>query len=224
MGAPPYINRSPNQIVDEKRLFDSAWYIWQALAWFDYAKRKTNISALQYGTLELRRGIEQLWFDIIITAVSGRLDIEEYSRCKRNATKMYKIIQRLLPDYQRLVKFTNICGSLDLQQPKVVEWDMPRLMRLHGEISEYLHFYGVPHETTEKPEWFVKVLTTVETGANYIWQHLTTARIGQSDIASMQPEVSHAWEEFRTGQITEDSVRIRLKIAQPILRERRRRS
>lgn len=150
MGAPPHINRSLNQIVDGKPHFDSTWLIWKSLAWLDYAKRNTNVSALQYATLELRQGIEQLWFDIIVTAVGGRLDVKEYSRCKQNATKMYKIIRRLQPDYQKLVRFTNICCSLEPHLPRIVEWDMPRLMRIHGEIAEYLHFYGVPSDTTEK--------------------------------------------------------------------------
>jgi hypothetical protein len=224
MAAPPYVNQSLNQIVDSKRHFISSWFIWKSLAWLDYAKRNTNASALQYAALELRQGIEQLWFDIIITAVGGRLDIKEYSHCKRNATKMYKIIRRLLPDYQKLVRFTNICGSLDLGQPKVVEWDMPRLIRIHGETSEYLHFYGVPNETTEKPEWFVKVLTTIERGADYVWKHLTTAHVGQMNVASMPPEVNDVWNDFRTGKITEGSTLIRLKLAQPILHNRRMRA
>jgi hypothetical protein len=134
---------------------------------------------------------------------------------------MYKIIRRLQPDYQKLVRFTNICCSLEPHLPRIVEWDMPRLMRIHGEIAEYLHFYGVPSDTTEKPEWFVKAFATIEMGANYIWQHLTTARVGQMNVASMPPEVVHTWDEFRKGKISEESVLIRLKLAQPILHDRR---
>ena len=51
--------------------------IWQGLSWLDYAKRKTNIIALQYGALELRCGIEHLWFDMVVTSVGGELDIRE---------------------------------------------------------------------------------------------------------------------------------------------------
>src|SRR5437867_3850964 len=98
---PSHENRTPEEIVGYDRAFDPAWHFWQALSWIDYAKRKTNIAALQYAALELRFGIEHLWFDIIIVAVGGKLDIREYSRCKGNSTKMYKILDRLSPDHPK---------------------------------------------------------------------------------------------------------------------------
>jgi len=223
MGAPPYSNQSLNQIVDGKRHFDSAWFIWKSLAWLDYAKRNTNITALQYGALELRQGVEQLWFEIIRIVGGRRLDIAEYSRCKQNATKMYKVIDRLEPNYQKLVRFTNICicCSLDSRLPRVIEWNMSQLKRIHGEMGSYLHFCGAPNETTENPEWFAKALAAIETGANQIWAHLVADRIGLMRATEMEPEVRHAWEQFKDGQISEDSVRTRLKLAQPILHDRR---
>jgi hypothetical protein len=221
MHVPPHENRPPEQIVGGKRLFDSAWHFWQALSWIDYAKRNTSITALQYAAIELRLGIEHLWFDIIVTAVGGRLDISEYSRCKGDSTKMYKVLDRLSPDHAKLVRFTNISGSLNPSQPLLIEWDMPRLKRLHGETSQYLHFLGIPSETIDSPDWFVSALTLLETGVTYIWHHLTTARTGQLSIGSMPREVRDAWEAFRSGQIDEDSVRTRLQLAQPTLRKRR---
>jgi hypothetical protein len=221
MHIPPHANRTPQEIVDTRRLFDSAWHFWQALSWLDHAKRTTGISALQYSAIELRFGIEHLWFDIIVTAVGGKLDIREYSRCKGDSTKMYKVLDRLSPDHAKLVRFTNISGALDPHAPPLIEWDMARLKRLHGEASQYLHFLGAPAESTDSPQWFVDALTLLETGATYVWQHLTTARTGQLNIASMPPEVRDAWEEFRQGRLTEDSVRTRLQLAHPVLRHRR---
>jgi hypothetical protein len=61
---PPHENRTPEEIVWYDRTFESTWHFWQALSWIDYAKRKTNIAALQYAALELRSGIEQLWYEI----------------------------------------------------------------------------------------------------------------------------------------------------------------
>jgi len=110
---PPYTDRSVEEIVTCSRLFDSAWHVWQALSWLDFAKRNTSIAALQYAALELRFGIEHLWFDIIVIAVGGRLDIREYTRCTKDSTKMYKVLDRLSPDCERLVRFTNISGALE---------------------------------------------------------------------------------------------------------------
>ena len=113
MHVPAHANRTPEEIVDGKRLFDSAWHFWQTLSWLDHAKRKTSIAALQYAALELRFGIEHLWFDIIVTAVGGKLDIREYSRCEGDSSKMYKVLDRLSPDHAKLVRFANLTGSLD---------------------------------------------------------------------------------------------------------------
>jgi hypothetical protein len=222
MRIPSYTNRTPEQIVDGNRLFDSAWHFLQALSWLDYAKRRTNIAALQYAALELRFGVEHLWFDIIITVVGGKLDIREYFRCKGDSTKMYKILDRLSPEHAKLVRFSNISGSLDPQTPPLIEWDMRRLKRLHSQASQYLHFLGAPQETTDSPQWFVETLTLLEAGAEYVWHHLTTARTGQLRISSMPPEVRDAWEGFRAGKLSEDDVRTRLRLAQPVLRKRRR--
>ncbi len=94
MPIPQHKNRSPDQILNAGRLFDSAWHFWQALSWVDHAKRNTSISALQYAALELRQGVEHLWFDMIVTSVGGELDIREYSRCKGDSTKMYIIAKK----------------------------------------------------------------------------------------------------------------------------------
>ncbi len=218
---PPHKNRSPEQILEAEHLFDSAWHFWQALSWIDYAKRKTNITALQYAALELRRGIEHLWFEMVVTSVGGELDIREYARCKGDSTKMYKVLEKLSPDHAKLVRFTNISGSLDHNQPPVTEWDMPKLKRLHGEIcSHYLHFFGIPSETTGSPGWFIKALTNIETGANYICNQLTTTHTGQLNVESMPQAVRDTWEGFRSGQLDEDSVRTRLRLAQPVLPKR----
>lgn len=220
MHVPQHKKRTPQQIVDGKRLFDSGWHFWQAISWLDHAKRRTNVTALQYAALELRLGIEHLWFDIIVTAVGGKLEMNEYSRCKGDSTKMYKVLDRLSPDHAKLVRFTNICGSLDPKQPALIEWDIPRLRRLHGETSQYLHFFGVPRETTDNPKWFVEAFTLLDTGANYIWHNITTARTGQLHIDSMPREVLDTWEAFRKGKLDENTVRARLHIAQPVLRKR----
>ena len=215
MPVPAHKNRSPQEIVDAERLFDSAWHFWQALSWLDCAKRKTNISALQYAALELRQGIEHLWFDMVVTAVGGELDVREYARCKGNSTKIYKVLERLSPDHVKLVRFTNISGSLDRKQPRLTEWDIPKLKRLHGEISQYLHFLGIPIETTESPTWFDEAVATIGAGADYIWHQLTTTHTGQLNVASMPPAVRETWDLFRAGSLDEDAVRTRLRLAEP---------
>lgn len=221
MTTAPYQNLTPEQILGAGFGFDSRCFLWRSLSWLDYAKHSTSFTALQYAALELRRGIEQLWFELIVTSVGGELDVKQYTLCKGDSTKMYKVLDRLSPDHTKLVRFTSIIGSLDCNQPPVAEWDKPRLKRLHGEISQYLHFFGIPRETTHRSEWFIEALTVIESGADYLWLHLTSSLIGQFNVESMPPEVRDTWEDFRSGQIDEDSARTRLLLAQPVLRERK---
>jgi len=93
--APNYRNKSPDEIVTMPRDFDSSWHVFQSLSWLDYAKRKRNITALQYAALEPRNAIELLWFQIIIVAVGTKLDRENYLKCRKSATTMYKILRKI---------------------------------------------------------------------------------------------------------------------------------
>lgn len=222
MRIPAYEKRTPEDIASAEHQCDSAWHVWQALSWLDYAKRQSSTTAVQYAALELRQGIEYLWFDMIVTALGGKLDIAAYRRCRGESTKMYKILERLSPDYVKLVRFTLICGTHGPAQPAIIEWDIPALKRWHGEVSQYLHFIGTAGETTASAKWFVHALSTIDAGTQYIWQRLTKAHTGLLSIASMPPEVKDAWEQFKTGQINEADVRMRLRLAEPVLTMRRK--
>lgn len=90
--------------------------------------------------------------------------------------------------------------------------------------AEALHnLFGVRFQkTTESAEWFVQALSILETGANYIWKEFTTSNTGLLSVATMPPEVRDVWEGFRSGTLDKDAVRMRLHLAQPVLRKRRR--
>lgn len=219
--SPDYRNRSPEEIVALPRDFESSWNVFQALSWLDYAKRHRSIAALQYAALELRNGIELLLFQIIVTSVGSKLDRRSYTRCTREATRLYKTLARLRPDYKKLVRFTRICVELDSNAPAVIEWDINKLVKLHRSISGYLHFQGDPAETWNSDAWFVKSLSRLEAAANHLKDRYQSGATGTMSTEDMIPEVEDVWRDFRDGRISEDSVRMRLRIAQPILRKRR---
>ena len=95
MSIPDFTDKTPTDIISSDRRFDSAWYTFQAQCWLDYAKKSTNISALQYAALELRNAIEQFWFEYLILTVGGVIDKNEYLKVKNNRTKLYKFLDKL---------------------------------------------------------------------------------------------------------------------------------
>jgi len=217
--SPDYKDKTAEEILSSRRLFDSAWYTFQSLSWIDYAKRDTNISALQYAALEIRNAIEQFWFETVVLSVGDNLDRKEYVKCKKNTTKMYKILKKLTPDYDKLVIFNRAMFSL-IETYKVTAWDLKKINKLYGKVSNFLHFQGSPDETWKKSEWFVDFLNTVENAACYLWNGFTQGATAMSIPENMAPEVREMWNEFKDDQITIDDVKIRLKIAEPVLKDR----
>lgn len=218
---PSYTDKTPEEILEARPVFSCEWYLLQALCWLDYAKRKTNVTALRYAALEVRSGIEQLWFECIIISVGGKLGRDAYAKCRGKATKMYKVLDRLQPDYEKLMQFIKLTLEGDPNAPSIIEWDLSRLKRLHSNVSECLHFHGIFAETWASSEWFVKNLTVIEEAATYLREQLENGQTGATREETMPPEVRDMWVGFKTGKLTKDDVRFRLKIAHPVLQRRR---
>ena len=218
--APEFRNRSPEEIISEKIFFDSVGYTYRSLSWLDIAKRRKNVPALQYAALDVRQAVEQLLFEEIIMSVGTELDRKEYEKCKGNSTKLYKVVRRLNPDYQKLVEFTQAIASTDPQWPPIEGWDHNKLMKHWGKVSNYLHWVGEPAETFESDNWLSEGITIVESAAEYIWHKMSTSFTGIMMPDNMQSEVRESWERFCVGEISLDAVKRIANLALPILRQR----
>ena len=215
-----FTNKTPTDILSSDRKFDSAWHTFQALCWLDYAKKNTNISALQYAALELRYAIEQFWFEYFVLTVGGVIDRNEYLKVKNNSTKLYKFLDKRTPDIKKLSSFSKIIYSLETNLPNITDWDLEKLKKIYGTVSDYLHFQGIPEETWDSSEWFVEFLSTIENGTKYLWDGFIKGETAFIRPKDMGNEVQQAWEDYKNGNINEADVIGRLKIAQPILQQR----
>lgn len=220
MRGPDYRNRSPSDIVTQYVTFDSAGYVYRGLSWLDYAKRHTSVLALGYAALETRRAIEQLFFEELVMSVGGQLASAEYTKCKGNATKLGRLVRKLSPDYERLVSFTRAIMALLPVVPNLIVWDHTTLLKHQGAVSRYVHWDGAPADTSDSPQWFVVALETIGGAATYLWENMQAGDSGIMMPDKMQPEIRHAWDEFRLGRIDLDSVRVRAGLALPILSTR----
>jgi hypothetical protein len=214
---PDYTNRTPDQIIGRDVFFDSVGYIYRSLSWIDIAKRERSVCALQYAAHDARQAFEQLLFEEIVFSVGTKLDCDEYQKCKGSSTKLNKIIYRLNPEYQKLVSFTQAVVSADPELLPIVVWDHKYIMKLWGKVSNYLHWSGEPAETVESIEWLNKGIVTVEAAAQYIWKMNLTGYTAIMMPQTMQPDIRHCWERYRTGEIDTEAVKRIAELVLPVL-------
>ena len=87
---------------------------------------------LHYAAHDIRQAIEQLLFENIFFCAGTKLKREEYEECKGNSTRLNKIIHKLNPDYEKLVKFTQAIASADPNLPRMVMWDIKKTQEIFG--------------------------------------------------------------------------------------------
>lgn len=101
---------------------------------------------------------------------------------------------------------------------------MNDLLKVWGKLSAYLHWSGAYNETTAKADWVDKAHLELESVITPIWEKLCSGQSGLLHPDDMKPEVRAIWEDFRSGTIDANSVRVRLQLIQPLLRQRTGRS
>ncbi len=200
-------NRSPQEIITQKLHFESSYgYAYRSLSWLDFAKREKNVCALHYAAHDIRQGIEQLLFENIFFCVGTKLRPEDYENCKGNSTKFYKMIHKLNPHYEKLVEFAQAIASADPNSLPIIKWDIRKLVRYSGNVSNYLHWAGQPSETVFNEDWFNKGIKDVKAAARYIWETSLSGYMGIMMPDKMEPEIRDAWEKYSRGDINIDDV------------------
>lgn len=199
---PEFRNRSLESIIADQIYFDSAGHTFRALSWLYVARTRSNASAFQYAALEIRFAIENLLFEEVVISVGTKLDRAEYEKCKGSSTKLKKILRRLNPDYDRLVKFTQTIFSANPQAPPFIVWDHNFLMKQWGKVSDFLHWQGTVDETVASQNWFEDGVKVVEEAALYIWHNMQSGYSGIMLPDKMQPEIKDYWEKYKRGEVT----------------------
>jgi hypothetical protein len=215
--------RSADQIVANDVLDHSSWHFFQAMSWLDLAKRTQKPAALHYAAFDLRYGVEYLLFELLVLTNRG-LTEAEYQKCLGDPHSMKKTLRSAQVDYEKLADFSRILLTLEPKAPKLRYWKLDELFKYWGIASELLHFVGAHSRTYASEAWFVKSLARLESVLSPIWE-TTTMTLGFGLIArhTMEPEVFQAWQEFSAGKLKEEDLKIRMRILQPALEERRER-
>jgi len=149
--------------------------------------------------------------------------MRDYLESVDNSTKLYKLIDRHAPDYQRFAEFDQIMQSLDTQPIRArVTWDIGRLKRIHGGCGEKLmHFQGVPAAGYLQANWTEDRTKFLSESATWMWNTMKTGGIIVFRVDGLKkPEVFSLWERFLAGTIDAEDVRNGLKIIQDIVKHR----
>lgn len=214
--APNYRNRTPKEIISERIYHDASGFMYRAMSWLDVADRSGHFAAFHYACIDARLAIEHLIFEQLAITAGDALDAEKYERCVANPRKLDKLLQQIVPDYEKLQEFTKLVGSLSPGTPPVNQWDIRDLRKSWGHLSRYLHWTGAPLHTTENPSWQAQAIQEVKTIIEPLWQKMRSGHSGSIRPETMPGPVREIWNEFKDGQIDFESARIRLDVVRGI--------
>ncbi|MBU1285943.1 MAG: hypothetical protein KJ989_19475 [Gammaproteobacteria bacterium] len=217
MDIPEFKNRTPSQIINEMKHFESSGRAYRALSWLDYAKSNGNVSALEYSAFETRLSIEQLLFEQIIISVGTELDKSDYKKCNGNAKDLSRMVEKLTPNYEKLIDFTKAMAPAGFP---ITKWDNRALVKYHGKVSNYLHWSGGLDVTVKSEQWLRNGISEIETAIGYIWHGLTTGNTGVMPIEKLEPELQELWKLFINNKITIDEVVQIADDLEPVLQAR----
>ena len=214
---PNHTSRTPENIVSEKLHFDSVGYLYRAMSWLDYFERNNQFTALLYACIEARYGIEYLMFEEIVISTGANLSQEDYERCLKDPTKLYKALNNISPDYEKLQAFAKIIVIMVPEFPLMIQWNPKELIKSWGIISNYLHWCGSRNNTTELPSWRADAGVEMRRVIEPIWIKITSGQSGLMHPQGMHPEILELWHQYKDGSVDAEGIRIRMQILKPAL-------
>jgi hypothetical protein len=214
-------NKTADEIVAHPREFGSGWHVYQARCWLDYCDRKNNVNGLYYAALELRLGIESLWFTHVLVEKYENLTEKEYRQYTQSHGKLRDFVRKAQPKYEKLAKFTNLCMKNESSSVRVIVWDVARLIKAHIETSKKLHFHGMAKDSWNDNKWIAEFKELLHSTVTYLWDEMVRGGTGVMDEESMEPEVRDMWGQYQHGKLSDEDCISRLKIAGPMFRHRK---
>jgi hypothetical protein len=206
---------SADKLLSRKRHCDSGWLILQSKCLLDEAVRNSNASALVYAALEARNSIEQLGFEIVMVCHGGQMPKTTFLECRKKGG-VFDVLQRVQPEYRKLVQFTVLCTRLQLKAPVIVEWEIRRLRRLWNSLSSYCHAQLHASATIDDASWFDGGAKLIGETYNYLATNMSKAATGLVNPKTMSSHSREIWNDFRKDKITAEQASMRLRLVQPL--------
>lgn len=212
MKIPDLSSRTAEEIVGENLYFDSAGYFYRAMSWLNYFDKNDKFTALLYSCIEARYGIEYLMFEELILSTGSNMTKEEYEECLKQPTKLYNVFRKISPDYERLQGFTKIIISFDENAPVLIQWNLKKLLKSWGSISNYLHWCGSKDKTTESTKWRADTATKVRSAIEPLWLNMISGNSGLMHPKDMHPEIYNLWIQYKANKLNANEIRSKVEI------------
>lgn len=193
----------------------------RALGWLDYAERMKTDPVFLYIALELRQALEIFWFEFLLLSRGGKMAVREYQKLRGKSGQLYKVLKKLAPEYTKLCVFTDLCLELQDARIRVARWDIQRVVELHGRVSRYCHWDGIPQDTWDSLEWRSEMKRLLQESAAFLGDGFSKGGTGLMDISSAPDLVKNLWHRFRLDRDDLETTRLGLKLCHPILKDRR---
>jgi len=160
-------------------------------------------------------GIEYLLFEELVLSSSKPISEAVYRTCLKSKGKLEKQIRILQPDYEKLKEFAVILAELDSNMPKLIHWDIKKLMKQWGILSSYLHWHGANSRTSGSQEWLKETESKIEEIVLSLWSTITSGNSGIMKPENMDLKTKDVWNDFQKNKINNESAKLRLTLYFP---------
>lgn len=211
-----------DSLLTRQRGVTSAWHIQQAkrLLAFDAGRHLDTV--LVYAAIELRAAIERYLCELLLILRSGRVTKKDAKQC-RKIGGVFALIKAEDPLYRKTIAFTNIIASTLPALSKLEMVDTSRMQGFWNALSEFCHKQLEPELTFESPnrDFQRKGFALLNEVLAYFSDSVACGVGMLMSRRKMEPEVQRVYDDFVNGRITETDARGMLRIAAPVLAERR---
>lgn len=205
------------QILSRPRKCEADWLVVQARDLALIAEPSNNASVLIFACLEARNAIEQLWFEILMVIYSGSIEFDLFEKCRRRRDGFLAQINDAEPQYRKLSRFTHLVMNQERRAPvRAIAWDLGRLKKLWQKLSNYCHAQAHSEATIDDEKWIASGFSLVHATYDYFEASMTGGATALLKPKNMKHNAYLIWEDFRDDKISEDQVKIRLKLTQPL--------
>ena len=210
-------------ILTKPRGVTSAWHLQQAKRLLDYDAGRRLDTILVYTAIELRSAIERYLCELLLLLRSGQVTKENEKQC-RKIGGVFELIKAEDPLYRKTIAFTNIIASTLPALSKVEMVDTSRMHHFWNELSDFCHKQLDPDQTfgSEHREFQKKGFALLNDVLSY-FSSSAVKGVGMIMLRStMEPEVQRIYDDFAQDKITASDAGGMLRIAAPVLANRRR--
>jgi hypothetical protein len=221
----PTIYKTVQDLLSKNRETSAEFHALAARAWQNEGLNSLSHSALVYAAFEYRCTLERVAIELYAIMHHELPGVEDISRIQ-SFTSLLALIRELGGGNEKLLYRTMlfnkiVCESAPIEKPLAIV-SPSRLHDLWSRLSAYCHRQVSPLETWDSPDWVRRGYDLLNEVDDYLVDILINHSFGAMADNGLAPEVRLAKQAFLREEIDEGTLRVRLKLMEPVLSSRRK--